>query len=324
MINSKIKFLIPIFILLLLTSVTSCTVPVSETSTASETTKPEETDKTITPNIEETEEIESTEAEELQETVTEQAEESEEEPSYQDAICIRVIDGDTIEIKDEAGKIFKVRYIGIDTPEKGDPYYKEATDANSSLVLNKQLRLEKDVSETDKYGRLLRYIYAGDLFVNAYLVEEGYAQVSTYPPDVKYANYFLELQQEARENGKGLWGIETAEQEEQEQSQEQQTEQAQEQQQTYGIEVVSLTSPISRGAQASITIKTAPNVLCTITVYYKSGPSKAKGLDPKNSDANGNCAWSWKVGTRTTPGNWKIVITAEGIGQIETYFTVTK
>ena len=95
-----------------------------------------------------------------------------------------------------------------------------------------------------------------------------------------------------------------------------------EQQITYGINVVSLTSPISRGSQASITINTAPNVLCTIAVYYKSGPSTAQGLDPKNSDGNGNCTWSWKVGTRTTPGNWKIVITADGVGQTETTFTV--
>lgn len=97
-----------------------------------------------------------------------------------------------------------------------------------------------------------------------------------------------------------------------------------EQQVTYGINIVSLTSPISRGSQASITINTAPNVLCTITVYYKSGPSKAQGLVLKNSDSNGNCTWSWKVGTRTTPGNWRIVLTAEGIGQTETYFTVTE
>ena len=96
-----------------------------------------------------------------------------------------------------------------------------------------------------------------------------------------------------------------------------------EQQVTYGINVVSLTSPISRGSQASITINTAPNVLCTITVYYKSGPSTAQGLESKNSDGNGNCAWSWKVGTRTTPGDWKIVLTAESIGSIETFFTVT-
>ena len=97
-----------------------------------------------------------------------------------------------------------------------------------------------------------------------------------------------------------------------------------EQQVTYGINIVSLTSPIARGSQASITINTAPNVRCTITVYYKSGASKAQGLDPKNSDGNGSCTWSWKVGTRTTPGDWKIVLTAEGAGQIETYFTVTE
>ena len=112
-------------------------------------------------------------------------------------------------------------------------------------------------------------------------------------------------------------------------SQEQQTDQAQEEQQqeeqqTYSIEVVSLISPINRGAQASITINTAPNVLCEITVYYKSGASKAKGLEPKNSDGDGNCTWAWKVGGRTTPGDWKIVLKAEGMGQIETYFTVTE
>jgi len=123
--------------------------------------------------------------------------------------------------------------------------------------------------------------------------------------------------------------IEEKEQEkEQELSQEEQIQEEQpieeEQQVTYGINVVSLTSPISRGSQASITINTAPNVLCTIAVYYKSGQSEAQGLEPKNSDGNGNCTWSWKVGNRTTPGEWKIVITAEGAGQTETYFTVTE
>lgn len=61
---------------------------------------------------------------------------------------------------------------------------------------------------------------------------------------------------------------------------------------------------------------------CTIKVYYKSGPSSSNGLEPKNSDDNGNCTWSWKVGSKTTPGDWKIVIKAEGVGQTETYFTV--
>ncbi len=89
------------------------------------------------------------------------------------------------------------------------------------------------------------------------------------------------------------------------------------------IEILSLTSPVERGAKASISIKTNPNMLCTITVYYKSGASKAQGLDPKNSDGNGNCSWTWKVGTRTTPGDWRIVIKVQNIGQIEQYFTVT-
>jgi len=249
--------------------------------------------------------------------------------------CTRVIDGDTIEIEDETGTKYKVRYIGIDTPETSEDYEDIATEKNKELVEGKIIRLEKDVSETDKYGRILAYVYVGDIFVNAYLVQEGYAQVSTYPPDVKYADYFLELQQEARDNGKGLWSLEVAEEEQEIQQQEQQQEQTQEQEeqpaqeeeqqeQSYGIEVTSLTSPINRGAQASITIKTAANVLCTITVHYKSGPSKAQGLEPKYSDENGNCTWSWKVGTRTTPGNWRIVITAEGVGQTETYFTVTE
>ena len=66
--------------------------------------------------------------------------------------------------------------------------------------------LEKDVSETDKYGRLLRYVWLGGQMVNALLVQDGYAQVSTYPPDVKYQELFLALQREARDAGRGLWG----------------------------------------------------------------------------------------------------------------------
>lgn len=127
--------------------------------------------------------------------------------------CIRVIDGDTIEVKDESGTKYKVRYIGIDTPETTEDYGDTATEKNKELVEDKIVKLEKDVSSTDKYGRILAYVYVGDIFINAYLVQEGYAQISTYPPDVKYADYFLELQQEAEENNKGLWGIEIVEEE---------------------------------------------------------------------------------------------------------------
>jgi micrococcal nuclease len=123
----------------------------------------------------------------------------------------RVIDGDTIEVTMDS-KPYTVRYIGIDTPETVAPNTPvqwmgpEASAANKSLVEGKSVFLEKDVSETDKYGRLLRYVYVGDLFVNAELVKRGYAQVSTYPPDVKYQTLFSQAQQEARTAKRGLWG----------------------------------------------------------------------------------------------------------------------
>lgn len=122
-------------------------------------------------------------------------------------LVTRVIDGDTIEI--EGGQ--HVRYIGIDTPETVNPntavecYGTEASIKNKELVEGKKVILEKDVSETDKYGRLLRYVWLGELLVNDYLVKEGYANSSTYPPDVKYQDRFLSSENEARASAKGLW-----------------------------------------------------------------------------------------------------------------------
>jgi micrococcal nuclease len=123
----------------------------------------------------------------------------------------RVIDGDTIEVSIN-GYLYTVRYIGIDTPETVHPskpvecFGVEASNKNKALVEGKTVCLEKDVSETDMYGRLLRYVWVGDMMVNAELVRLGYAQVSTYPPDVKYQDYFLQLQRQARDAGLGLWG----------------------------------------------------------------------------------------------------------------------
>lgn len=128
-----------------------------------------------------------------------------------EAQVIKVIDGDTIEV-DIVGETYKVRYIGVDTPETKHPEKPvewmgaEAAAKNEELVGGKVVGLEKDVSETDKYGRLLRYVWIGELMVNAELVRLGLAKVSTYPPDVNYADLFLELQREAREAKRGLWG----------------------------------------------------------------------------------------------------------------------
>lgn len=114
---------------------------------------------------------------------------------------IKVIDGDTIVL--EGG--YRVRYIGIDAPEKGEPYYSEAQDANRRLVQNKRVRLEKDISETDKYGRLLRYVHVDSTFVNAELVRQGYAKAHAYPPDIKYQAYLQAMEKEAQQEGKGIW-----------------------------------------------------------------------------------------------------------------------
>jgi len=126
---------------------------------------------------------------------------------------VKVIDGDTIKI--ETGQT--VRYIGIDTPELHHPkkklecFGKEARDKNKELVERKFVRLEKDISETDRYWRLLRYVYvpttaspSGE-FVNDFLVREGYAYAATFPPDVKYSDHFRNLEIQARENNRGLW-----------------------------------------------------------------------------------------------------------------------
>jgi micrococcal nuclease len=129
-----------------------------------------------------------------------------------EARVVRVIDGDTIRVLVD-GAEYPVRYIGIDTPETRhpdvgvEPFGLEAAEANSQLLAGGVVFLEKDVSEVDRYGRLLRYVYLSDgRMVNAELVRLGMAQVSTWPPDVRYQDLFLELQADARAAGRGLWG----------------------------------------------------------------------------------------------------------------------
>ncbi len=123
----------------------------------------------------------------------------------------RVIDGDTIEVLLN-GQNYRVRYILVNTPETAhspageEPFGAEATAANKALVEGKTVQLEKDVSETDQYGRLLRYVYVDGMMVNAELLRQGMAHVATFPPDVKYVDEFLEIQRTAQESGAGMWG----------------------------------------------------------------------------------------------------------------------
>jgi len=131
-----------------------------------------------------------------------------------DALVVsRVIDGDTVALSNGE----RVRYIGIDTPEMTDErvevrcFAKAAAAKNAELVLGKAVRLVKDVNETDRYGRLVRYVYQGDLFVNLELVRTGYASSYRYPPDVAHAEEFATAEREARMALRGLWSGECTE-----------------------------------------------------------------------------------------------------------------
>ena len=120
------------------------------------------------------------------------------------AKVIQVIDGDTITV---AGG-YRVRYIGIDTPEvypEKEAYGAEAWRANRLLVEGKEVRLERDVSQTDKYGRLLRYVYVDDILVNAELVKQGLAEAKAYPPDIKYQDLLEAMESAAKAAGRGIW-----------------------------------------------------------------------------------------------------------------------
>lgn len=128
------------------------------------------------------------------------------------ARVIKVVDGDTIDVLIN-GWEFTVRYIGIDAPETKHPTQPvqwmgpEATQANRELVEGETVWLERDVSEIDRYDRLLRYVYVGDdIFVNHELVRLGFAEAKSYPPDTKYHELFKAAQREAMDAGRGLWG----------------------------------------------------------------------------------------------------------------------
>jgi len=132
------------------------------------------------------------------------------------AQVVRVIDGDTFEVNLN-GKTEKVRLIGVDTPETvhpiigEEPYGKEASNFTKSQLEGKQVKLELDVQERDQYGRILAYVWLNGKLFNEVLLREGYAQVATYPPNVKYVEKFTAAQKEAREAGRGLWGAEETE-----------------------------------------------------------------------------------------------------------------
>ncbi len=157
------------------------------------------------------------------------AEYSKQRESQRGELCIveKVIDGDTFECYLENSGSVKVRLIGVDTPESGYNKKlerdvqrsgkdveeiirmgKKAKEFTQTLIpKNSKVYLEFDVQKVDRYGRLLAYVWLEDRrMLNKVLLEEGYAQVYTIPPNVKYEKEFLEAQRKARQRMKGLWG----------------------------------------------------------------------------------------------------------------------
>jgi micrococcal nuclease len=118
---------------------------------------------------------------------------------------VAVSDGDTIRVRLDGGREERVRYIGVDTPETAECFSARASAFNARLVADREVRLERDAEERDRYGRLLAYVYVGDTFINAELVRRGYAQPLTVPPNVRHAERFSRLARDARRAGSGLW-----------------------------------------------------------------------------------------------------------------------
>ena len=123
-------------------------------------------------------------------------------------LVVNVVDGDTLDLNNS----LRVRFSGINTPETGECYYLEAKEKLKTLVLNKEVYLEKDITDKDKYGRLLRYIYLNEAnFINGIVVEQGYAKVyDKYKDDTKRYSQLKELESKAQIKKLGVWSCEDA------------------------------------------------------------------------------------------------------------------
>jgi micrococcal nuclease len=129
-------------------------------------------------------------------------------PTEAEVTVARVVDGDTVEVFPEVGGESSVRLIGLDAPEEPDePYAREATASAEEALAGRTVRLEFDEELFDDYGRLLAYVFVGDEMFNERLVEDGLAQVATFPPNTRYLDRFEAAQEDARRAERGIWGL---------------------------------------------------------------------------------------------------------------------
>ncbi len=120
-----------------------------------------------------------------------------------------VFDGDTIELSDKR----RIRYIGINTPElnskmkiKPECFATNAAEMNKQLVNNQEIEMDKDQTDKDIYGRYLRYVWIDDIFINDFLIRQGFARTEIIAPNTKYATDLKEAEKEAKKDKRGLWG----------------------------------------------------------------------------------------------------------------------
>lgn len=128
----------------------------------------------------------------------------------------KITDGDTFYVKTENSEKFKIRLIGIDAPEsynvglkvRKEYFGKESKIYVTNLLKNKKVKLTFDVQKTDRYGRILAYVYLENgIFLNQHLLANGYAVVATFPPNVKFVEVFTQAEKSARNKKLGLWKV---------------------------------------------------------------------------------------------------------------------
>lgn len=236
----------------------------------------------------------------------------------------RVVDGDTVDLSNGT----RTRILGVNTPETKDPrkpveyYGKEASAFTEKMLTGQTVLIQPGTQPTDRYGRLLAWIWLEDgRFYNALLVAEGFAQVATYSDNPEHADMLRLCQREAMEAKRGLWADASAGAETPAAPVAPAPGTAPAPVPAEGATVIKEPGTVAAGGNATVSVRTAPGATCSITVTYKSGPSKAQGLSPKRADATGAASWSWVVGRNTTPGTWPVTINCEG-RSLETAVTV--
>ena len=221
-----------------------------------------------------------------------------------DGLVVVATDGDVMTVILD-GKPEQVRLLGVDTPEvyrTPECFGQEAASFTSSLVPpGTVVHLEKDVSDLDSQGRVLRYVYLPDgRMLNALLLAQGYARAAVADPDVKYRSQFLDLERQARDAGLGLW--------------------------TACAQPPAPTAPppppsrptlvrepgtVAPGGQAFLEVSAWAGARCAVTIMYSTGPSRAPGLEAKVADAQGRVSWSWTVERNAPTGTWPVVVDCE-------------